>query len=196
MKIHISNQAQEHFTRLLSSQEVGTQIRIFIINPGTYHAECRIAYCQEDNRSLNDIKLNFESFSIYIDEISAPWLVNAEIDFTVNELGTSELTLKVPNITKSNFLAKDKNASLIKRVEHFLHTRINPQLAVHGGAVTIKAITKDGYAILNFSGGCNGCSMVNVTVKEHIEKELLYYFTEIKGVRDITEHHRSINSYY
>ncbi|VTP81707.1 Fe/S biogenesis protein nfuA [Leclercia adecarboxylata] len=46
-------------------------------------------------------------------------------------------------------------------------------------------ITEDGLAILQFGGGCNGCSMVDVTLKEGIEKQLLNEFPELKGVRDL-----------
>ena len=57
-------------------------------------------------------------------------------------------------------------------------------------------ITDEGYAILQFGGGCNGCSMVDVTLKEGIEKQLLNEFPELAGVRDLTEHQRGEHSYY
>ncbi|TQS47195.1 hypothetical protein DSB74_26930, partial [Salmonella enterica subsp. enterica serovar Typhimurium] len=41
------------------------------------------------------------------------------------------------------------------------------------GRVSLMEITDEGYAILQFGGGCNGCSMVDVTLKEGIEKQLL-----------------------
>ena len=41
---------------------------------------------------------------------------------------------------------------------------ITPQLAGHGGRVSLMEITDDGLAILQFGGGCNGCSMVDVDV--------------------------------
>ena len=58
-------------------------------------------------------------------------------------------------------------------------------------------ITDEGFAILQFGGGCNGCSMVDVTLKEGIEKELLKMFEgELKGVKDLTEHQRGEHSFY
>ncbi|MGR5823483.1 NifU family protein, partial [Escherichia coli] len=65
-----------------------------------------------------------------------------------------------------------------------------------GGRVSLMEITEDGYAILQSGGGCNGCSMVDVTLKEGIEKQLLNDFPELKGVRDLTEHQRGEHSYY
>ncbi len=68
----------------------------------------------------------------------------------------------------------------MERVEYMLQSQINRQLAGHGGRVSLMEITEDGYAILQFGGGCNGCSMVDVTLKEGIEKQLLNEFPELK----------------
>ncbi|ACR70782.1 Fe-S biogenesis protein NfuA [Edwardsiella ictaluri] len=190
--IRITEAAQEHFAKLLANQEPGTQIRVFVINPGTPNAECGVSYCPPDAVEANDRKLDFEQLSAYVDEISAPFLDDAEIDFVTDQLG-SQLTLKAPN-AKMRKVADD--APLIERVEYILQSQINPQLAGHGGRVSLMEITDEGYAILQFGGGCNGCSMVDYTLKEGIEKELLQRFPELKGVRDLTEHQRGDHSYY
>lgn len=62
------------------------------------------------------------------------------------------------------------DAPLIERVEYILQSQINPQLAGHGGRVSLMEITDEGYAILQFGGGCNGCSMVDYTLKEGSRK--------------------------
>ncbi|MGV3345249.1 Fe-S biogenesis protein NfuA [Enterobacteriaceae bacterium LUAb1] len=190
--IRITDPAQEHFAKLLSNQEDGTQIRVFVINPGTPSAECGVSYCPPDSVEPNDTELKFDKLSAYVDELSAPYLEEAVIDFVTDNLG-SQLTLKAPN-AKMRKVADD--APLIERVEYVLQSTINPQLAGHGGKVSLMEITDDGYAILQFGGGCNGCSMVDVTLKEGIEKQLLEQFTELKGVRDLTEHQRGEHSYY
>lgn len=140
-----------------------------------------------------DTALPFEQLTAYVDELSAPFLDEAVIDFVTDQLG-SQLTLKAPN-AKMRKVADD--APLIERVEYVLQSQINPQLAGHGSRVSLMEITDEGYAILQFGGGCNGCSMVDVTLKEGIEKELLNMFAgELKGVKDLTEHQRGEHSYY
>lgn len=190
--IRITEAAQEHFAKLLANQEAGTQIRVFVINPGTPTAECGVSYCPPDAVEANDTKLDFEKLSAYVDDVSAPYLEDAEIDFVTDQLG-SQPTLKAPN---AKMRKVDDDAPLIERVEYVLQSQINPQLAGHGGKVTLMEITEDGIAILQFGGGCNGCSMVDYTLKEGIEKELLQKFPELKGVRDLTEHERGEHSYY
>ncbi|MBV4368354.1 Fe-S biogenesis protein NfuA [Erwinia sp. BNK-24-b] len=190
--IRITDSAQEHFAKLLSKQEEGTQIRVFVINPGTPGAECGVSYCPPDAVEATDTELKFEKLTAYVDALSAPYLEEAEIDFVTDNLG-SQLTLKAPN-AKMRKVSDD--APLIERVEYQLQATINPQLASHGGKVSLMEITEDGFAILQFGGGCNGCSMVDVTLKEGIEKELLATFPELKGVRDLTEHQRGEHSFY
>ena len=89
------------------------------------------------------------------------------------------------------------DAPLADRVEYLLQSQINPSLASHGGQVVLTEITPEGLAILQFGGGCNGCSMIDVTLKDGIEKQLLEQFAgEITGVRDATDHERGEHSYY
>ncbi|SNC58397.1 Fe-S biogenesis protein NfuA [Sodalis endosymbiont of Henestaris halophilus] len=190
--ISITYAAQKHFAKLLNNQKPGTQIRVFVINYGTPNAECGVSYCPPDAVEITDTELKFDTISIYVDKFSAPYLKDAEIDFVTDQLG-SELTLKAPN-TKMRQISDD--APLIERVRYMLQSQINPQLAVHHGQVTLIKITDDMLAILQFSGSCNGCSMVSYTLKESIEKKMLEKFPELKGVRDLTEHQHGKHSYY
>jgi Fe/S biogenesis protein NfuA len=189
--ITITEPAQAHFKQLLEKQAPGTQIRVFVINPGTPSAECGVSYCPQESIEEQDFVQNFGGFTVYIDEISAPYLEEALIDFVTDELG-SQLTLKAPN-SKMRKVADD--APLIERVQYILQTKVNPQLASHGGYVSLVEITNDNVVMLQFGGGCNGCSMIDVTLKEGIEKELLTAFPELTGVKDFTEHQHGEHSY-
>ncbi|WP_305842295.1 Fe-S biogenesis protein NfuA [Photobacterium leiognathi] len=191
--ITISECAQQHFGKLLAQQPEGTNIRVFVVNPGTQSAECGVSYCPPEAVEASDTEIKLELFSAFIDELSLPFLADAEIDFVTDKMG-SQLTLKAPN-AKVRKVADD--APLMERVDYVIQTQVNPQLAGHGGHVSLSEITEDGVAILQFGGGCNGCSMVDVTLKEGIEKELLAQFEgELTGVRDITDHARGEHSYY
>ncbi|HET8815966.1 MAG TPA: Fe-S biogenesis protein NfuA [Pseudidiomarina sp.] len=191
--IRITESAQEHFRKLLAEQPDNTNIRVFVVNPGTASAECGVSYCPPDSVEADDEVLPFSGFDAVVDSTSAPFLADAVIDFEVQELG-SQLTLKAPN-AKARKVSDD--APLIERVEYMIQAEINPQLASHGGKVSVQQVTPDGIAVLQFGGGCNGCSMVDVTLKEGIEKELLQRFpNELSGVRDVTEHERGEHSYY
>ena len=191
--IHISEAAQAHFVKLLEKQAAGTNIRVFVVNPGTAQAECGVSYCPSDAVESTDLELPFEGFMAIVDAESKPFLVDAEIDFVTDQMG-SQLTLKAPNakVRKVN-----DNAPLKERVQYVIDAEINPQLANHGGRVSVVELTEEGVAVLQFGGGCNGCSQVDLTLKEGIEKELLQRFAgELTAVRDVTDHQRGEHSYY
>ena len=190
--ITISDAAQKHFLKLLTDQPEGTNIRVFVINPGTPSAECGVSYCPPDAVETDDIELAFNGFNAMVDEKSAPFLEEANIDFVTDQLG-SQLTLKAPN-AKMRKVADD--APLFERVEYMIQSEINPQLASHGGHINLIEITDEGTAILQFGGGCNGCSMVDVTLKDGIETQMLERFAgELAGVKDMTEHQHGEHSY-
>jgi Fe/S biogenesis protein NfuA len=191
--ISISETAQAHFCKLLNKQEEGTNIRVFVVNPGTPSAECGVSYCPPDAVESTDTTLEFNGFDAVVDLESAPFLEGAEIDFTTDQMG-SQLTLKAPN-AKARKVEED--APLIDRIGYMIEAEINPQLASHGGKVALIEVTADKIAILQFGGGCNGCSMVDVTLKDGIEKQMLAKFSgELVGVRDETEHKAGEHSYY
>ena len=191
--ITISESAQAHFRKLLEKQAENTNIRVFVMNPGTPNAECGVSYCPPDAVEPEDSRQPFDGFDAIIDPNSAPFLEEAAIDFISDQMG-SQLTLKAPN---AKMRKVDDNASLAERVEYVLQSQVNPSLAAPGGRVTLTEITDDGVAILQFGGGCNGCSMVDVTLKEGIEKQLLELFPgELTGAKDATEHARGEHSFY
>ncbi len=122
--INITEAAQAHFAKLLENQEPGTQIRVFVINPGTPTAECGVSYCPPGAVEATDKELKFEKLSAYVDEISAPFLDDAEIDFVTDQLG-SQLTLKAPN-AKMRKVSDD--APLIERVGMFYSHKLTHNL--------------------------------------------------------------------
>mgnify|MGYP005989058071 CR=1 FL=1 len=191
--IKISDTAQEHFVKLLSQQAEGTCIRVFVVNPGTAQAECGVSYCPAEAIEADDIRIEYNGFAALVDKDSENYLVDAEVDFVTDQMG-SQLTLKAPN-AKLRKVAED--APLFERVNYFIQTEVNPQLAGHGGECQLMEITDDGYAVLQFGGGCNGCSQIDLTVKDGVEKQLVQLMgDEIKGVKDATEHERGEHSYY
>ncbi|MBL4632040.1 MAG: Fe-S biogenesis protein NfuA [Paraglaciecola sp.] len=191
--MNISETAQAHFCKLLTNQEPDTNIRVFVVSPGTPSAECGVSYCPPDAIEESDTVLEFNGFDAVVDLESAPFLEEAEIDFVTDQMG-SQLTLKAPN-AKARKVESD--APLAERVSYMIEAEINPQLAGHGGTVSLVEITEEKEAILQFGGGCNGCSQVDLTLKEGIEKQMLEQFPgELLAVKDATEHQAGDHSYY
>ena len=161
-------------------------------DPGTPRAETCLAFCKEDESEPTDHKIKYKNFILFIEEKSLAFLDDAEVNYDKDNFG-GQLTIKAPSSRVPNI---GENATLEEKVNYILYDELNPQLASHGGNVHLDCITKDNYVVLQFGGGCQGCGMVDVTLKEGIEKTLLEKIPELKGVKDITDHTDNENAYY
>ena len=54
--------------------------------------------------------------------------------------------------------------------------------------MALQEVTADGVVVLRFGGGCHGCGMADVTLKQGIEKTLLEKVPGVTAVRDATDH--------
>jgi Fe/S biogenesis protein NfuA len=191
--VEITASAQEYLLELLSKQdsdEVG--IRIFISDPGTPMAETCIAYCQPGEELADDERVEYEKFVCWIDDRSQKFLVDATVDYATDRMG-GQLTIKAPN---SKVPQVSEDSPLEDRINYILYSEINPSLAAHGGMVNLVEVVEDGVAILQFGGGCQGCGMVDMTLKDGVEKTLLEQLPQLKSVRDVTDHTFTENAYY
>lgn len=192
LKLTITDAAREYLAELLSKQDEGVLgVRMFINQPGTPKAETCIAYCRADDSRPDDLIIEYPLFTAYFERRSLPFLADALVDYAKDRMG-GQLTIKAPN-AKLPQVADD--SPLEDRVNYLLYNEVNPSLAAHGGEVSLVEITADDFAILKFGGGCQGCGMVDVTLKQGVEKTLLEQIPQLKGVRDVTDHTDKTQAY-
>ncbi|MBD21123.1 MAG: hypothetical protein CMM37_08810 [Rhodospirillaceae bacterium] len=80
-------------------------------------------------------------------------------------------------------------------IQEVLETRVNPSVAGHGGHISL--IDVDGSrAYIRMEGGCQGCGMANVTLKEGVAVEIQKVVPSIKEVLDVTDHAGGTNPYF
>jgi Fe/S biogenesis protein NfuA len=190
--ITITESAQEYLADLLQKQNTpGIGIRIFITQPGTQYAETCLAYCKPGEQKAEDTAFALKDFTAWLDAVSVPFLEDAVVDYATDRMG-GQLTIKAPN---AKVPMVNEDSPLPERINYYLQTEINPGLAGHGGMVSLVDID-EGVAILRFGGGCQGCGMVDMTLKDGVEKTLMERIPELKGVRDVTDHSNKENAYY
>tara|TARA_X000000950_G_C13806292_1_gene615702 strand:- start:459 stop:1040 length:582 start_codon:yes stop_codon:yes gene_type:complete len=191
--VTITEPAQEYLSELLHKQDVeGIAVRIFILDAGTPRAETCVSFCRPGEEKEDDDLQELSGFNAYIDQPSIPFLEEAVVDFQKDSMG-GQLTIKAPN---SRLPKISENSSTEERVNYILYNEINPGLAAHGGMVTLEEIFEESVAVLRFGGGCQGCGMVDVTLKEGVEKTLLSQIPQLTEVRDVTDHSVKENAYY
>ncbi len=166
--VEITASAQGYLLELLTKQEdKHIGIRIFIADPGTPAAETCIAYCRPGEEQEDDERVEYEGFTAWIDDRSKPFLVDSLVDYAEDRMG-GQLTIKAPN---SKVPQVSEDSSIEDRINYVLHSDINPGLAAHGG-------------------------MVDMTLKDGVERTLLEHLPQLKGVRDVTDHSVTENAYY
>ncbi|HBF64126.1 MAG TPA: Fe/S biogenesis protein NfuA [Gammaproteobacteria bacterium] len=191
--INISSSAQTYLQGLLAKQEdADVAIRIFVAQPGTPQAETCIAYCRPGEEQEGDIAVEYDGFRAWFEGRSEAYLEDAEVDYQEDQMG-GQLTIKAPNARVPKV---GPDAPIEDRINYVLYNEINPGLAAHGGVVSLVEVTAENQAVLQFGGGCQGCSAVDITLKSSVEGTLLEQVPELTGVVDHTDHSFTENAYY
>jgi len=183
--IDISESAQAHFHKLIEREGLpGMGVRLSAVHAGTPKADVRLEFAEPADLQGDEWAVDCQGFTLWVDASSVTYLDGAQIDYTQQATG-GQLQIRAPGI-KGQVPAE--SASLVERVRWIVEHEINPQLATHRGHVAVEEVTGDGVVVLRFGGGCHGCGMADVTLKQGIEKTLLTKVAGVTAVRDATDH--------
>ena len=136
--------------------------------------------------------LNLDLINVNIEKRSIPFLKDCEVNFDNDTFG-GQLTIKAPNARLPNI---SPDSPVEDRINYVIYNEINPMLESHGGEVSLVEFNDKNIAVLQFGGGCQGCGMVDVTLKDGIEKTLIDQIPEVKAVKDLTDLSLNDNAYY
>jgi len=191
--IAINPEAQKYFRKLLSEQGAPDwAVRIRTREPGSLSANCELTFCEPHEISSDDEIIEYPGWRLVIDSSSQPWLEGANIDFVASPTG-GEINIRAPRLRGE---MNAEQASLVDQVQKVIAEEINPQLASHRGRVSLVEVTAEADLVLAFGGGCQGCGMVNVTLKQGVERTLRARIPEIRAIHDATDHKHGKNPFY
>ena len=183
--INISESAQLHFRKLIEREALpGLGVRLAAVHAGTPRADVRLEFAEPGDLHGDEWAVDCDGFTMWLDAASVKFLDGAEIDYETQATG-GQLQIRAPKIKGE---APAESASLVERVHWIVEQEINPQLASHRGHVSVQEVTAEGVVVLRFGGGCHGCGMADVTLKQGIEKTLLSKVPGVTAVRDATDH--------
>ncbi len=132
----------------------------------------------------DDVLLETGDFDVYLEAASAPRLEGAIVDFRD---GAFEVGL--------GGAAPVVGGELADRVARVIEERVNPGIAAHGGRISLVGVHEN-VAWVRMSGGCQGCGLAAVTLRQGVERMLREAVPEILGVRDVTDHAGGRNPFY
>ena len=190
MEITVTEAAQKEVLTLKENQEttiIGVRVKAEAISP--LQANFRLAFVGEGQEEEGDEIIPYEGFNVYIDRESVPFSQDITLDFVDSLMGRG---FKIENPNKVPPHLKGTSA---EKIQQIIDEKINPSVASHGGHISLIDV-KDNKVYVRFGGGCQGCGMVDVTLKQGVEVLIKEAVPEIEEILDVTEHANGDNPYY
>lgn len=100
-----------------------------------------------------------------------------------------------PLISEDALKADPKDEAIRQKIAQLMETEINPAVAGHGGHIDLVGV-QGGAVYIHMSGGCQGCGMASVTLKQGVERLIRDHVPEIEEILDVTDHAAGGNPYY
>lgn len=134
----------------------------------------------------DDVIHEVEGIKVHIPAEDLEGVERCNIDFLKDARGSGF------QVTPGSKVWEDPETS---RMQEVFDTQINPQIASHGGRIELLDY-KDDKVFVELQGGCAGCGMANVTLKNGVEQMLKQTWPNIKEIVDTTDHSAGTNPYY
>lgn len=180
--------SEEAATRILEFMETkgrqGSGVRLEVRDlAGTMY---NLSFVALSERRDDDLLVESRGVTLMIDRKSAERTEGATLNY-VEDLYATGFRLDNPN--------KPGLTGLAGRVQEAIDRDVNPMVAQHGGKIVLLDV-EDGRVKIEFGGGCQGCGMVDVTLKQGVETMLKEAVPEITEIVDATDHGAGETPYY
>ncbi|EKM60364.1 uncharacterized protein PHACADRAFT_189498 [Phanerochaete carnosa HHB-10118-sp] len=86
----------------------------------------------------------------------------------------------------------DTDSETVAMIKELLDTRVRPAIQEDGGDLEYRDFTDEGIVHVKLKGSCRGCDSSTVTLKSGIERMLMHYIPEVKGVEQILDQEEQI----
>lgn len=173
-------------TRVLTFLESQREQGVRALRLAGNAAEPKLWLVKDSDRNEGDAVIDTGSFEVFLDPNSAKSLEGATVDFVSNTMQSGFRVF---------FPSPSWDDPLAQRVQDVIDRQINPNVAMHGGRVSLIGV-EENKAIITLEGGCQGCGSADVTLKHGIEVMIQEAVPEITDIVDATDHASGENPYY
>ncbi len=185
--VSITEVARKKILELMQNEgREGLSLRMAVAGRGPGGFQYRLAFAAEGEGPSGDPRFDAGGIPLVVEAASLDSLKGTTIDYVESAHGSG---FKIDN---PNPLWTDPRALAVQKV---LDDEINPAVASHGGFVALLEV-KDDVAYIQLGGGCQGCGMVDVTLKQGIEVRIREAVPAIREIVDTTDHAGGKNPYY
>jgi Fe/S biogenesis protein NfuA len=192
--LQVSDTAREKIKAVLDSQEPpATAIRVTSPFRGKYAMNLE----PEGKPNPEDTVLDFGAFQVFVDSESLPFVDGSQLDY-VETYGGGGFQFtnnrQAPQITAKQ-APEGPEGDIWRQIQEVLDEQVNPMVASHGGYIELIEV-KDSDVFIRMSGGCQGCGMAAMTLKQGVERLLRDQVPSIGEIMDVTDHAGGRNPYY
>jgi Fe/S biogenesis protein NfuA len=185
--VTFSEVARGKMTELLGAEgREGSALRLSIVGRLGGEFQYRMSFMKRGEGAEGDVRDETQGFPLVVDARSAPYLDGTVVDYVEVE---GQRGFKIDN---PNPLWRDALAAAVQRL---IDEDINPALASHGGFVHLLEL-REGVAYVEMGGGCQGCGMAKVTIKNGVEARVREAIPEVREVVDVTDHSGGRHPYF
>jgi Fe/S biogenesis protein NfuA len=184
----VTDAAREKIREIMEMQGITGRgaIRVRIAGRGPAGFNYSMSLEEDAQPAENEAVQDEGDFKVLVDGDSVEKLRGATVDF-VGQLVGGGFKIDNPNSIWDDPLAIE--------IQKLLDTQINPGVASHGGFVELLDV-KDDKVFVRMGGGCQGCGMASVTLKQGVEVMIRQNFPQVQAVVDSTDHAGGENPYY
>jgi Fe/S biogenesis protein NfuA len=193
--IEVTQAAEDFLADLVQKQDAAhLGIQVEVSDGGAPDAQIGMSFLELDQAQdgFTSIATRNPALRLFTRTANGVWLEGGRMDFRENDTGGT-IVVDAPNLHVPRI---GEDSSIEERINYILMSEVNPGLRSHGGRVSLVDLVDDNVAVLQFGGGCQGCGMVDVTLKQGVERTLLEKIPELTAVRDVTDHSQRENAYY
>jgi Fe/S biogenesis protein NfuA len=201
MPISITDDARDRVLDVRSREHepAGLALWVEIVGVGGGQYQYDMAFLRRDEIDETDVVTEANGLTIVVPRTDAPALDRATIALDARLGGGLVIENPMTPAPTSPALSMPPlpqlHGDVADRVRQVLDLQINPAIAAHGGSAELVAV-EDGSAYLRLGGGCVGCGMVAVTLKQGVESAIRAGVPEVERVVDVTDHAAGTNPYY
>jgi Fe/S biogenesis protein NfuA len=195
--LRVSDVALTQVMAILASEDDPESLALRIEVTGVRGVEYTydLSFEERSRAEPDDLVYHQGELVIMIPADSVDPLWGATLD-TPSAPGQSGLVIRNPNrpdpLTEFDV---ELSGTVTERINQLLEQSINPALAAHGGFAQLVDVV-DTKAVVTMGGGCQGCAVSSLTLREGISKSILEHIPEITEVVDATDHDAGENPFY
>lgn len=152
-----------------------------------------------DERTDDEREVDGGGFPVLFREGDAERLTGATVDY-VERVNESGFEVRTPEESTGDAPGggtdrPEPTGEIADRVREVLNDQVNPAIAAHGGMISLVDV-RDTEISVEMSGGCQGCALSRMTLRQGVERMLREAVPQLTAVHDVTDHESGENPFF